>query len=161
MNQNDVIYVTQNQEVHVYTLIMMALSDPGVIFAIIIYCLQWYSAILFIALLLEQPLIGYEAENEKHYTLSAYCIQDVIADTCQVFSLEICNSYRTHLRFRHLGSEQSTQQRTNYVVSVAVSASLSPLYDISKHLHLMRIKGNTVQSLSYLSGWAWNFTRLL
>lgn len=74
-------------------------------------------------------------------------MQGIIVDTCQVFSLEIYNSCMTHLRFRNFGSEQSTQQMTNDVVPVAVSAFFSPLFNISKHLHLMRIKGNSAVTL--------------
>lgn len=37
MNQKDVIHMTKNQEVQENMFIMMAVSDPGVFFAIMIY----------------------------------------------------------------------------------------------------------------------------
>ena len=36
MNQNNIIYVTEKQEVQAYTLIMITISDPGLILAIMV-----------------------------------------------------------------------------------------------------------------------------
>lgn len=72
MNQNDIIYMTKNQEVQANIFTMMAISDSGLISAIMI---NIFSSMIFgintlyiLTLGMEQPLPGHEAEEGKENT---------------------------------------------------------------------------------------------